>query len=537
MGLLDFYRSRFGDAVRQQGNGYNGPCPLCGGTPGKSDRFMIWPDRDESLGKTCQENGISGVWSCRKCGESGDTIAYLMKIDGHDFKSALAALGIKGGRPSFRRKKAPALPPETSAPIIREAAGASSVWQEAADKVIQKAEAALPDFPYALAWLAARGISLQAARAYRLGYLAAEAGTYPGTFRPRQAFGLEPKEGEGGRVKDKIFIPRGILVPTFDASGRPSNIRIRRPSKDIGQGRPKYMELEGSSRAPYFLRSSAPAPLAVYFVTEAELDALLIHHLSGGIVGALAVRTNRGKPDAVAHAYLKQASRICIALDYDEAGASGVEFWEKTYPSILRWPTPEGKDPGDAFKLGVDIRAWIEAALPASVRLPEVQRAQEPSPLSGGQVDTALPGQIVRGEGASRQASDGGPKKKNVPAGASSMSAGCGWGPDAREEDFTDEELDLLYAAIPPTQPLERYPVGIARAWLAWRGLPVRFVKRGFIDGRLECGWERCAGWRKHLKKLLAFSPVARQPWLLAWLRNHPADVVTEENFFQMWGE
>ena len=94
--LLDLYRTRFGTAVRQQGNGWNGPCPLCGGQPGKSDRFMVWPDRAESLGETCAAHNIAGIWSCRQCGESGDTIAYLMKIDGLDFKAALAELGIEG---------------------------------------------------------------------------------------------------------------------------------------------------------------------------------------------------------------------------------------------------------------------------------------------------------------------------------------------------------------------------------------------------------------------------------------------------------
>ena len=48
MTLLDLYRSRYGQAVRRQGGAWNGPCPLCGGEPGKSDRFMVWPDRRES---------------------------------------------------------------------------------------------------------------------------------------------------------------------------------------------------------------------------------------------------------------------------------------------------------------------------------------------------------------------------------------------------------------------------------------------------------------------------------------------------------
>ncbi len=81
MQLLDLYQSRFGSVVKRQGKGWNGPCPLCGGEPGKSDRFMVWPDRAESLGEVCATHNITGIWSCRQCGASGDTIAYLMKID------------------------------------------------------------------------------------------------------------------------------------------------------------------------------------------------------------------------------------------------------------------------------------------------------------------------------------------------------------------------------------------------------------------------------------------------------------------------
>lgn len=110
MTLLDYYKSRFGEAVKRQGGAWNGPCPLCGGEPGKSDRFMIWPDRAENLGEVCAQNGLKGIWLCRQCGASGDTIAYLTKVEGMGFKAALAELGIEGRRPSFRRRRAPTEP-------------------------------------------------------------------------------------------------------------------------------------------------------------------------------------------------------------------------------------------------------------------------------------------------------------------------------------------------------------------------------------------------------------------------------------------
>ena len=143
MQLLDLYQSRFGSVVKRQGKGWNGPCPLCGGEPGKSDRFMVWPDRAESLGEVCATHNITGIWSCRQCGASGDTIAYLMKIDGLGFKAALAELGIESERPSYRRRRAPAeprRPDEVPAWTPREWPQPSEKWCEYAARLLAEAE-------------------------------------------------------------------------------------------------------------------------------------------------------------------------------------------------------------------------------------------------------------------------------------------------------------------------------------------------------------------------------------------------------------
>ncbi len=168
MTLLDLYKSRFGTAVKQQGNGWNGPCPLCGGEPGRSDRFMIWPDRDENLGETCAENGIKGIWSCRRCYGGGDTIAYLMQVEGMDFKASLAELGIEGGRRGHRRRPAPAEPRRASDAFTpKSCTEPSSEWRAYADKLLDEATAAIEKQPQALEWLAGRGIPIEAVKKYR----------------------------------------------------------------------------------------------------------------------------------------------------------------------------------------------------------------------------------------------------------------------------------------------------------------------------------------------------------------------------------
>lgn len=498
MQLLDLYQSRFGAAVKRQGGAWNGPCPICGGEPGKSDRFMIWPDRSENLGATCAAHNIAGIWSCRQCGASGDTIAYLMKIDALDFKAALAELGIEGGRAAHRRCRAPAEPQRAAAVpawLPREWPEPSAVWCAYAARLLSEAEERIWREPTALTWLARRGITEEAVRTYRIGYLPAESARYQGRYRVRAALGLSPRTGDDGRERTRLFIPRGIVIPTFAPDGRVMNLRFRRHIKDLTeQNNSKYIELEGSCKTPLFLRSSRHTPLAVYFVTEAELDAMLIHHATGGVIGALAVRTNRGKPDHAAHTRLRQATRICVALDYDGPGADGVDFWERTYSNAVRWPTPEGKDPGDAFRLGVDIRDWVAASLPPSVPLPMSQCRQRHDTVA--------------------------PNPKNMLA-------------------FSRTERRALQDSLPSYLSQECVPVDVLRAYLLWHGIPATFSKLRLRNGERGFAWSYDGSWaRRHQERFETFWMFQdRSAPLWDWLSDHIDSTITSHNLLYIWGK
>ena len=586
MPLLDLYQTRFGTAIRRQGNGFNGPCPLCGGEPGKSDRFVVWPDRDDNLGETCAKNRIVGIWSCRQCGRSGDTIAYLMQVDGLDFKAALSELGIEGGRAGHRRRSAPQEPRRESAFTPRQWDEPSPAWQTYAQKLLDEATDRMASEPRALAWLAGRGISAEAVATYRIGYLPAEGAKYPGRWRSRSALGLAPRTGDDGRVRDKIFIPRGIVIPSFGPDGCTLlNLRIRRHSADLatradGKPQPKYMELEGSCKAPLLLRSTAPAALAAYFVTEAELDAMLIHHATGGVVGAVAVRTNRGKPDVLAHAHLTEAVRVCVALDYDAEldadgrevlpadapGTLGLDFWERIYPQYRRWPTPEGKDPGDAFRLGVDIRAWVASGLPPTVKLPAsfVECRQDGGePRSASAAGTTLPAsesECPAGRGAERHL------YVQVDALASGLlSGGEGAAPEnpepqsleGREQQtrtsgdeaptegitpntihglpcLSDDDRAALMAALPAYVNPEGLHEDVARAWLLWRGVPATFHRlgNGGFSWTFDHAW--VAAQPERFNAFWRFQNASPRLW--QWLSEHADTEITSRNLLHILG-
>ena len=152
--MLELYRHRFGAGVKARGNGWNGPCPICGGEVGKSDRFMIWPDRERDLGHTCTENHIPGVFSCRRCGRTGDSIRYMMDMEGMSFREACAELGISDMPVRPRRRPAPLEPQVRAAwqPSVKE--GPSERWQNYAAKLLAEAEAEIWNHPEALNWLA-----------------------------------------------------------------------------------------------------------------------------------------------------------------------------------------------------------------------------------------------------------------------------------------------------------------------------------------------------------------------------------------------
>lgn len=393
MNLLDMLRSRGLAPVQvssAKGGEYASPCPGCGG----KDRFHTFPEQEG--GPLCVDAGMRGTFFCRQCGAAGDALEFLTAFQGMSFAEACRELSVpqrartgKLPTPPRAASRAPFAPKIYAVP--------SDVWRARAASLVEKSHARLLETPKALAWLAARGLDADAVRRYRLGYLAAEpnkAGNSTGIYRARSAWGLEPKEKRNPdgslSIKRSLWIPRGIVIPAYGPEGYregalPIRIRIRRPDVDVSGPKgfgDKYMVIEGSGMAPMLLGADRRAVVVV----EAELDALLLHHHAGDLCGALAVLTNLGKPDAAAHAVLSRAFAVLVALDYDAAGASGWfgpepgktpadgwRGWKAVYPQARRWPTPTGKDPGDAWKEGEDLRAWALAGLPANL-------AQEPTP-------------------------------------------------------------------------------------------------------------------------------------------------------------
>lgn len=351
----------------RHGGEYHGPCPACGGT----DRFHIWP-----------EQGEHGTFWCRGCQLAGDAIEYLMKIEGMNFPAACSQLGKalpeqeEYQKPRFRK-------PASETFVPRSITAPADAWVEHASKFVQWAHEQLLNNQEQLDYLAARGINRESIEKFKLGYNPGKNGK--DLYRAREAWGLETVMN--GDKKKKLWLPIGIIIPYF-ADNVLRRVRIRIPAdRRTERFSVPYYLVPGSSMDTFVTRGDAKA----YTVVEAELDAIMIDQHAGSITGAMAMGNSTAKPTEHAFKLLSDCLHISNALDYDATetdpgknpGGVGALWWQKHFTQVERWPVPVGKDPGDAFKAGINILEWVKLGLPPALTLPPpAKHNAKPAPVT-----------------------------------------------------------------------------------------------------------------------------------------------------------
>lgn len=301
----------------------SGPCPECGG----DDRFRVWPEQ--------------GRWWCRRCEKGGDAIQYLREFHGMGYREACAELGIEPQAPRQNRQKPQWTPKPADTPCL--------FWQEKAREVLARAEEALwsSSGERARTWLSKRGLSEETVREAPLGYLKEDE-------RPaRERWGLVRELNDDGKPK-RLWLPGGILIPLIRGV-QLMRLRVRRPKPD-----PPYVMISGSSSCPMALGNCGLAAVVV----ESELDGLLLHQEAGDLVTVVALGSASIRPDQEAFEILAQVETILVALDSDDGGVKEAwTWWREHFSQARRWPVPIGKDPGEAWQGGADLRAWVLAGL------------------------------------------------------------------------------------------------------------------------------------------------------------------------------
>lgn len=323
------------------GGEYAGPCPGCGG----EDRFRIWPEENE---------GDGSYW-CRQCGKGGDCIQFLRDFDGLSFHEACAKLGkeipdswdLKRPRKAGERWEA------------RQHESPEVLWRDRAYRFTAWAYGMLIENREQMASLSSRGIREESVTAFGLGWNPGKDGK--DLYRDRGAWGLSKIVKEDGR-KRPLWLPVGLVIPYF-VGHEIQRLRIRRP-KPVHFGPPYYV-VPGSSGATMIIPPDRERQgRDAYVIVESELDGILVSQEAGDLAGAVALGSSSSKPDDRATKVLKAAAWVLNAIDFDRAGAQARHWWDERLPDSRRWPVPKGKDPGEAYQGGVDIRSWIRAGLP-----------------------------------------------------------------------------------------------------------------------------------------------------------------------------
>jgi hypothetical protein len=166
-----------------------------------------------------------------------------------------------------------------------------------------------------------------------------------------------------------IALPAGIVIPSFAGEDlHRITVRMRKPDRNGN----KYHYVRGSIRDLWL----TDAGTGCFITIEAELDCLAVIAAAGDLIGTIGIGSTGVKPDRRAAAILDRATCILGGLDGDRPrknektgrvempGPMAGRWWAQTYGSrYLRWVVPEGKDPGEAFEAGVNLRLWIQAGL------------------------------------------------------------------------------------------------------------------------------------------------------------------------------
>jgi DNA primase len=314
VGLISRYVS-----LSKSGANYKGRCPF---HKDDTPSFVV--------------NAEKGLWHCFGCGEGGDVIAFLMKIERLSFVDAVKRLAAEVGM-SFEAEEDEQR--ETLRRITAEAAGYFSANLTGS-----------PAGKKARAYLLERGYDEAAWERYGLGY------ALPGWENLKRRFG--PRYGEGTLV-DLGLVVKGegksydrfrdrAIFPIQDLSGRPVAFGGR-----AFEGEPKYLN---SPKTPLFDKGNLLYGLSwarerlaatrTAVLVEGYTDVLTLHRVGlTNAVGSMGTSLTQGQADLLK----RFVDDVVICYDQDAAGGAaairGMQILRNSGLGVRVARLPDGEDP------------------------------------------------------------------------------------------------------------------------------------------------------------------------------------------------
>jgi len=326
------------------GGEYHCACPKCGG----KDRFIIHPNY--------QAQHCLGSYMCRQCDIKGDTIQFCRDIMGMEWDQALDRCNADIPR-NFENNGMdkiffkPSKTGQVNIPSIE--------WQKKNRSLIEWAASKIEENSNVMEWLDRRGLSSEAVKRYKIGYSDNPSDKYGSFILPISDFGFPEEINRDGTPKT-IWIPRGIVIPTIEPSGAVIRVKVRRSDWNADSEIPKYIAIKGCMSGMNLIGDRKKL---VMVVVESELDAYSIHDKIKDFALVVAVGSNNKNPDSFTDYLAKTKPFLLICHDNDSGGLVMLDKWQRMYPNSIAHPTARGKDIGEAFQLGEDLREWILSGL------------------------------------------------------------------------------------------------------------------------------------------------------------------------------
>ncbi len=319
-------------------------------------------------------NPIDKLYYCFGCGEGGDVFDFVMKTEGMQFKEALEYLADRYGV---------TLEVQDEDPQAAERRRERERLFELLERTTQYYERYLwesAEAEQARTYLAERGLSTEALKAYRVGF--APAGwdkvllvTRRAGFSEAELYaaGLVTRsQSNPGRVYDRFR--RRIIFPLADTRGRVVGFGARAMSPDE---KAKYLNSpesglfhKGKLLYGAHLARTAAAKAGSVIVTEGYTDVIALHQ--AGLENAVCIMGTSLTEDQVGE-LVRLAPRSVLALDADNAGQEAMLRAARVAEGRrleLRVATmPAGQDPAELVQVeGPEAVAAIVAASVPFVR-------------------------------------------------------------------------------------------------------------------------------------------------------------------------
>lgn len=331
--------------LKRSGRNFKGLCPF---HPEKTPSFMVNPERN--------------IYHCFGCGEGGDGISFVMKMEGLEFREALERLARKAGvdLEQFRSSDGDGKQKEKLRRLL--------------DLTTRYYQETLIKNPRALDYIQTkRQFSRQTIADFQIGYAPTDGRSLVSFLRRRsyeskdlQAAGLLTRNGQD-------FFRGRIMIPLSDNQGCSIGFTARKlEDDDYG---PKYLNspqtilydksrhIFGLAQAKQAIRQQGTAVLA-----EGNLDVIMSHQ--AGVKHCVATAGT-----ALTLEQLRQLSRladkIVLAFDSDKAGVAAtvraVELAQQLPVKIYVAALASGKDPDELIKS--DAAGWSQAVENATYAL------------------------------------------------------------------------------------------------------------------------------------------------------------------------